>query len=298
MIGLGVGIDYSLFVVTRHFEQRRDGMDTMESIARSTATSGGSVVFAGTTVIIALLSLAVVRIPLVTTLGYTAALVVLVAVTAAITLLPALLAIAGDRIDRLALPHKAKSGRQPHGWSAGAVRRGAPDPQRGRRARHPGPARAGRRSISTSASRTTGRCRPTPSRGRRTTRCPPGSGSARTRRCSIGASTCRQAGARPKKPDTCRSRRRRSPRRPGQPPARRSGARRARPSSRLSRRPSKSSRSESRPRSRSPLVEDDIVEGGGHDRHADHRAVRPGDRDARARAARRHDPARRRRTRT
>jgi putative drug exporter of the RND superfamily len=69
MIGLGVGIDYSLFVVTRHFEQRRDGMDTMESIARSTATSGGAIVFAGTTVIIALLSLAVVQIPLVTTLA-------------------------------------------------------------------------------------------------------------------------------------------------------------------------------------------------------------------------------------
>jgi putative drug exporter of the RND superfamily len=117
MIGLGVGIDYSLFVVTRHFEQRRDGMDTMESIARSTATSGGAIVFAGTTVIIALLSLAVVQIPLVTTLGYTAALVVLVAMTAAITLLPALLAIAGDRIDRLALPHKAKSvDSHPHGW--------------------------------------------------------------------------------------------------------------------------------------------------------------------------------------
>ena len=117
MIGLGVGIDYSLFIVTRHFEQRRDGMDTMESIARSTATSGGSIVFAGTTVIIALLSLAVVQIPLVTTLGYTAALVVLVAMTAAITLLPALLAITGDRIDSLALPHKARSvDSHPHGW--------------------------------------------------------------------------------------------------------------------------------------------------------------------------------------
>ena len=118
MIGLGVGIDYSLFVVTRHFEQRREGMDTMESIARSTATSGGAIVFAGTTVIIALLSLAVVQIPLVTTLGYTAAIVVLVAMTAAITLLPALLAIAGDRIDRLALPHKAKAvDSRPHGWA-------------------------------------------------------------------------------------------------------------------------------------------------------------------------------------
>ncbi len=118
MIGLGVGIDYSLFVVTRHFEQRRAGMATTESIARSTATSGGAIVFAGTTVIIALLSLAVVQIPLVTTLGYTSALVVLVAMIAAITLLPALLAIVGDRIDRLALPHKAKSvDSHPHGWA-------------------------------------------------------------------------------------------------------------------------------------------------------------------------------------
>jgi RND superfamily putative drug exporter len=117
MIGLGVGIDYALFVVTRHQEQRRDGMDTLESIARATATSGGSIVFAGTTVVIALLSLAVVDIPLVTTLGYTSALVVVVAVLAAITLLPAVLSIVGDRIDRLALPHKARgSDGQPHGW--------------------------------------------------------------------------------------------------------------------------------------------------------------------------------------
>ena len=117
MIGLGVGIDYALFIVTRHFEQRREGLETRESIARSAATSGGAIVFAGTTVIIALLSLAVVQIPLVTTLGYTSAIVVLVAMTAAITLLPALLAIVGDNIDRLALPHKSKAvDSQPHGW--------------------------------------------------------------------------------------------------------------------------------------------------------------------------------------
>ena len=117
MIGLGVGIDYALFVVTRHLEQRRDGMETRESIARATATSGGAVVFAGCTVMVALLSLAVVRIPLVTTLGYTSALVVGVAVLAATTLLPALLAIVGDRIDRLRipLPH-GKSDGHPHGW--------------------------------------------------------------------------------------------------------------------------------------------------------------------------------------
>ncbi len=118
MIGLGVGIDYALFIVTRHRAQRRAGMDTRESIARAVATSGGAVVFAGCTVIVALLSLAVVGIPLVTTLGYTAALVVLVAVSAAVTLLPALLAIVGDRIDSLAIPLRhAKDDGTPHGWA-------------------------------------------------------------------------------------------------------------------------------------------------------------------------------------
>jgi putative drug exporter of the RND superfamily len=67
MIGLGVGIDYALFIVTRHQAHRRSGMPTRESIARAAATSGGAVVFAGTTVVVALLSLAVVNIPLVTT---------------------------------------------------------------------------------------------------------------------------------------------------------------------------------------------------------------------------------------
>ena len=118
MIGLGVGIDYALFIVTRHQAHRHGGMETRESIARAAATSGGAIVFAGTTVIVALLSLAVVNIPLVTTLGYTSAIVVAVAVAAAITLLPALLAIVGERIDRLALPHRrtARDG-HPHGWA-------------------------------------------------------------------------------------------------------------------------------------------------------------------------------------
>jgi putative drug exporter of the RND superfamily len=117
MIGLGVGIDYALFIVTRHQAQRRAGMALEESIARSAATSGGAVLFAGTTVIVALLSLAVVDIPLVTTLGYTAAIVVAIAVAAAVTLLPALLAVVGARIDALALPHRrAAKDDHPHGW--------------------------------------------------------------------------------------------------------------------------------------------------------------------------------------
>jgi RND superfamily putative drug exporter len=122
MIGLGVGIDYALFIVTRHQAHRRQGMATNESIARAAATSGGAVVFAGTTVMVALLSLAVVNIPLVTTLGYTAAIVVAVAVTAAVTLLPAILGAVGNHIDRLALPHHKRRGDDhPHGWARWAT---------------------------------------------------------------------------------------------------------------------------------------------------------------------------------
>src|SRR5437764_8823509 len=101
MIGLGVGIDYALFIVTRHFRGLRDGLSIEESIARAAATSGGAVFFAGCTVTIALVSLAVAGIPLVTTMGLMAAIAVVVAVLAALTLLPAGLAILGPRIESL-----------------------------------------------------------------------------------------------------------------------------------------------------------------------------------------------------
>jgi putative drug exporter of the RND superfamily len=101
MIGLGVGIDYALFIVTRHFRGLDDGLGIEESIARATSTSGGAVFFAGGTVTIALVSLAVAGIPLVTTLGLMAAIAVVVAVLAALTLLPAGLATAGPRINSL-----------------------------------------------------------------------------------------------------------------------------------------------------------------------------------------------------
>jgi putative drug exporter of the RND superfamily len=117
MIGLGVGIDYGLFIVTRHRDQLRAGMELRESIARTTATSGGAVLFAGSTVIIALLSLAVAGIPLVTTLGYTSAIVVLIAVTAATTLMPAILGLLGPRVNALPLPGmRAHHDERPHGW--------------------------------------------------------------------------------------------------------------------------------------------------------------------------------------
>ena len=101
MIGLGVGIDYALFIVTRHFRGLDDGLELRESIARAAATSGGAVFFAGCTVTIALVSLAVAQIPLVTTMGLMAAIAVVVAVLAALTLLPAFLAIMGPHINSL-----------------------------------------------------------------------------------------------------------------------------------------------------------------------------------------------------
>jgi RND superfamily putative drug exporter len=101
MIGLGVGIDYALFIVTRHFRGLHEGLEIDESIGRAAATSGGAVFFAGGTVTIALVSLGVADIPLVTTLGLMAAIAVVVAVLAALTLLPAALAILGPRINSL-----------------------------------------------------------------------------------------------------------------------------------------------------------------------------------------------------
>jgi len=118
MIGLGVGIDYALFIVTRHKLQLGEGMELRESIARATATAGGAVVFAGFTVVIALCSLAFAGIPLVSTLGFTAAIAVVVAVCAAATLLPAMLGALGPHIDSLRVPgtNAGPDDHEPHGW--------------------------------------------------------------------------------------------------------------------------------------------------------------------------------------
>lgn len=122
MIGLGVGIDYALFIVTRHRSQLAGGMEPRESVARAAATAGGAVVFAGGTVIIALISLAAAGIPLVTTLGYTASVVVFVAVLAAITLLPAVLGLLRTGINRLRLPGmRMHQDERPHGWARWAA---------------------------------------------------------------------------------------------------------------------------------------------------------------------------------
>ena len=98
MLGLAVGIDYTLFIVSRHQEQLRSGVELRESIARATATSGSAVVFAGITVIIALLGLSVAGIPFLTALGVAAAAGVAVAVLIAVTLTPAILSMLGMRV--------------------------------------------------------------------------------------------------------------------------------------------------------------------------------------------------------
>ncbi|MQA33503.1 MMPL family transporter [Modestobacter roseus] len=98
MIGLAVGIDYTLFIVSRHRSQLAQGMAPEESAGRATGTAGSAVVFAGLTVVIALSGLAVVNIPFLTVMGLGAAGTVLVAVLVALTLVPALLGFAGARM--------------------------------------------------------------------------------------------------------------------------------------------------------------------------------------------------------
>ncbi|MBL7493452.1 MMPL family transporter [Frankia sp. AgB1.9] len=101
MIGLGVGIDYALFLSTRHRQLVLDGVEPAEAVARTLATSGRSVLVAAATVVIALLGLFASGIGFVGKLGLAASITVAVSALAATTLVPALLGLAGRRIDRL-----------------------------------------------------------------------------------------------------------------------------------------------------------------------------------------------------
>ncbi|EEP71463.1 MMPL domain-containing protein [Micromonospora sp. ATCC 39149] len=98
MLGLAVGIDYSLFITSRHRQNLVDGHSPEEAVGRAVGTAGSAVVFAGATVVIALAGLAVVDIPFLTVMGLAAAGTVTVAVLVAITLAPALLGFAGNRV--------------------------------------------------------------------------------------------------------------------------------------------------------------------------------------------------------
>ncbi|MFF9854226.1 MMPL family transporter [Streptomyces litmocidini] len=116
MIGLAVGIDYALFVISRHREQLSDPeTDWEESIARATATAGSAVVFAGATVVIALAALSITGIPFLTIMGLAGAGTVLIAVLVAISLLPAVLGVFGERMRPRRPRRKGKQKDRPAG---------------------------------------------------------------------------------------------------------------------------------------------------------------------------------------
>ncbi|MFH0177154.1 MMPL family transporter [Streptomyces cacaoi] len=98
MIGLAVGIDYALFIVSRYRSELAEGRDREEAVGRATGTAGSAVVFAGLTVVIALAGLAVVNVPMLTKMGLAAAGTVVVAVLIALTMIPALLGYAGKKV--------------------------------------------------------------------------------------------------------------------------------------------------------------------------------------------------------
>ncbi|WP_338779861.1 MMPL family transporter [Streptomyces sp. DG1A-41] len=98
MIGLAVGIDYALFIVSRYRAELAEGRDREDAAGRATGTAGSAVVFAGLTVVIALVGLSVVNIPMLTKMGVAAAGTVAIAVLIALTMIPALLGYAGRRV--------------------------------------------------------------------------------------------------------------------------------------------------------------------------------------------------------
>lgn len=121
MIGLAVGIDYALFILSRHRDLLAEGHEPEEAAAQATGTAGSAVVFAGATVAIALLALGVAKIPFLTVMGIAASVGVACAVVVALTLLPALIGFSGTRLTpkRVADEHHA---RRHTSWSASWVR--------------------------------------------------------------------------------------------------------------------------------------------------------------------------------
>ncbi|XLG13171.1 Membrane protein YdfJ [Bacillus velezensis] len=122
MIGLAVGIDYALFIFTKHRQFLGEGVQKNESIAKAAGTAGSAVVFAGLTVIVALCGLTVVGIPFMSAMGLTAALSVLMAVSASVTLVPAVLSIAGKRMIPKSNKKKEKKSADTNAWGASLQR--------------------------------------------------------------------------------------------------------------------------------------------------------------------------------
>ncbi|MGX2995231.1 MMPL family transporter [Streptomyces sp. JNUCC 64] len=112
MIGLAVGIDYALFIVSRYRAELDEGRDREDAAGRAVGTAGSAVVFAGLTVVIALVGLAVVNIPMLTKMGAAAAATVAIAVLIALTLIPALLGYAGRKIRPASAKGKLRGGKK------------------------------------------------------------------------------------------------------------------------------------------------------------------------------------------
>lgn len=104
MMGLAVGIDYSLFIVSRYREERANGLAKLDAVGRAGATAGRAVLFSGLTVIVALAGLLIIPSTVFQSIATGSVLVVAVAVAAALTLLPGLLGLLGDRVDALRVP--------------------------------------------------------------------------------------------------------------------------------------------------------------------------------------------------
>ena len=118
LVGLGVGIDYALFVVARYRENRSAGQDNSRALVNAMGTSGAAVVFAGGTVVIATAALAITGVGVLTSIGLATSIMVFFAVAAAVTLLPALLSLLGDRIDtgRLVRRHRPAKAAEDTAW--------------------------------------------------------------------------------------------------------------------------------------------------------------------------------------
>jgi RND superfamily putative drug exporter len=104
MLGLGVGIDYALFVLARHRQHLDAGMPVPEAVGRANATAGLSVMFAGVTVVVAIAGMQLAGIPMLAVMGWASALMVAITMLAAVTLLPALLGVVGRRVNSLRVP--------------------------------------------------------------------------------------------------------------------------------------------------------------------------------------------------
>ncbi len=137
LVGLGVGIDYALFVVTRYRSAIRSGADPHDAVVTAMASSGRAVVFAGSTVVLSLLGLFLLGLPFIYGAAVGAILAVLLVMTASVTLLPAVLGFAGTGIDRLRVAGRNRGAAEPgltggwwytwsrlvqrHSWLAGAI---------------------------------------------------------------------------------------------------------------------------------------------------------------------------------